>query len=139
MSDKADKAEKLEVGAIVDGKVVNLKPFGAIVVLPDNTQGLVHISHISTSYVQNVSDYIATGDIVRVKILSIDPVTKKISLSIKEAARESGQGEAPVSPQGYHEKPRPPEGGSSFEDKLKEWVKVSNERHAGLNKRNKRR
>ncbi|MCL2852798.1 MAG: S1 RNA-binding domain-containing protein [Defluviitaleaceae bacterium] len=139
MSEKTDKAEKLEVGAIVEGKVVNLKPFGAIVVLPDNTQGLVHISHISTSYVQNVNDYIATGDIVRVKILSIDPTTKKISLSIKEAARETGQAEAHASPQGYYEKPRASEGGSTFEEKLKEWVKVSNERHAGLNKRNKRR
>ena len=139
MSDKSEKAEKLEVGAIVEGKVVNLKPFGAIVILPDNTQGLVHISHISTSYVQNVNDYIATGDIVKVKILSIDPTTKKISLSIKEAAKETGQAEAQQSQAGYHEKPRPPEGGNSFEDKLKEWVKVSNERHAGLNKRNKRR
>ena len=139
MSDKSEKPEKLEVGAIVEGKVVNLKPFGAIVVLPDNTQGLVHISHISTSYVQNVNDYIATGDIVKVKILSIDPATRKISLSIKEAARETGQGDAPATPHGSYEKPRPPEGGNTFEDKLKEWVKVSNERHAGLNKRNKRR
>ena len=138
-SDKPDKPEKLEVGAIVEGKVVNLKPFGAIVVLPDNTQGLVHISHISTSYVQNVNDYIATGDIVKVKILSIDPATRKISLSMKEAARETDQGDTPATPQGYYEKPRSSEGGNTFEDKLKEWVKVSNERHAGLNKRNKRR
>ncbi|MCL2617893.1 MAG: S1 RNA-binding domain-containing protein [Defluviitaleaceae bacterium] len=138
MSEKPEKPEKLEVGAIVEGKVVNLKPFGAIVILPDNTQGLVHISHISTSYVQNVNDYIATGDIVKVKILSVDPTTKKISLSIKEAARESGQGE--VQPQfSFQDRQRSSEGGNTFEDKLKEWVKVSNERHAGLNKRNKRR
>ena len=138
MSQKEDRAEKLEVGAIVEGKVVNIKPFGAIVVLPNNTQGLVHISHISASYVQNVSDYIATGDIVSVKIVSIDATTKKISLSMKEAAKELGRPSVSQTQVPY-ERPRASEGGGSFEDKLKEWVKSSNERHAGLNKRNKRR
>ncbi|MDR1643319.1 MAG: S1 RNA-binding domain-containing protein, partial [Clostridiales bacterium] len=47
-------SEKIEIkiGSIYEGKVVRLKPFGAIVSLPDNSQGLVHISHISNSYVQ---------------------------------------------------------------------------------------
>ena len=138
MSEKVDKSEKLEIGAIVEGKVVNLKPFGAIVVLPDNTQGLVHISHISTSFVQNVNDYISVGDVVKVKILSVDPTTKKISLSIKEAVRQAGQGDAPANPPSF-ERSRQSEPSNTFEDKVKEWIKVSNERHAGLNKRNKRR
>jgi len=133
---ESEKQEKLEIGAIVDGKVVNIKPFGAIVVLPDNTQGLVHISHISTDFVQNISDYIAVGDVVSVKLVSIDPATKKISLSMKEAARQAAQSDAP--PQVF-ERPKPQEPSNSFEDKVKEWIKISNERHAGLNKRNKRR
>ncbi|MCL2616513.1 MAG: S1 RNA-binding domain-containing protein [Defluviitaleaceae bacterium] len=139
MSEKTDKMERLEVGAIVEGKVVNLKPFGAIVILPDNTQGLVHISHISASFVQNVNDYISVGDIVKVKILTIDPTTKKISLSIKEAARHLGSGDAPASVPSFSERSRSSEPAGSFEDKVKEWIKISNERHAGLNKRNKRR
>ena len=134
----SDKLEKLEVGQIVEGKVVNIKPFGALVVLPDGSQGLVHISHISSGFVQNVSDYIAVGDEVRVKIVSVDSATKKISLSMKDAM---APGEAPPRP------PMPKPGtvpdsrpkGSTFEEKIKEWVKVSNERQAGLNKRNKRR
>jgi len=132
----SEKQEKLEIGSIVDGKVVNIKPFGAIVVLPDNTQGLVHISHISSEFVQNISDYVAVGDVVRVKLVSIDPVTKKISLSMKEAARQETQSEAP--PQTF-ERAKPQEPTNAFEDKVKEWIKISNERHAGLNKRNKRR
>ena len=138
MAEKAEKTEKLEVGAIVEGKVVNLKPFGAIVILPDNAQGLVHISHISTNFVQNVNDYISVGDVVKVKVLSIDPTTKKISLSIKEAARHAGPDDAPA-PTPSFERTRAPEASNSFEDKVKEWIKISNERHAGLNKRNKRR
>ena len=137
MSEKTEKQEKLEIGAIVDGKVVNIKPFGAIVVLPDNTQGLVHISHISTDFVQNISDYIAVGDVVSVKLVSIDPVTKKISLSMKEAARQTVQGDSP--PQIFERAKPQQEPSNSFEDKVKEWIKISNERHAGLNKRNKRR
>ena len=43
-------SEKLEVGSIVEGKVVRIKPFGAIVSL-GNTQGLVHISQIANSFV----------------------------------------------------------------------------------------
>ena len=134
----SEKAEKLEIGAIVDGKVVNIKPFGAIVVLPDNTQGLVHISHISSEFVQNITDYVAVGDVVKVKLVSIDPVTKKISLSMKEAARQTAQGEAPAAAQTF-ERAKPQEPTNAFEDKVKEWIKISNERHAGLNKRNKRR
>jgi len=132
----SEKQEKLEIGAIVEGKVVNIKPFGAIVVLPDNTQGLVHISHISSEFVQNISDYIAVGDVVTVKLVSIDPVTKKISLSMKEAAKQATQSEAPAP---TFERAKPPEPSNAFEDKVKEWIKISNERHAGLNKRNKRR
>lgn len=128
----SEKLEKLGVGAVVDGKVVNVKPFGALVLLPDGTQGLVHISHISASYVQDVSDYIGVGDIVRVRITSIDPATKKIALSMKDAV---GGEQSKFVPQKAESKGK----GNSFEDKLKEWVKVSNERQAGINKRNKRR
>ena len=136
----SEKPEKLEVGSVVEGKVVNIKPFGALVMLPDNSQGLVHISHISSSFVQNVSDYISVGDIVQVKITSIDPATKKIALSMKDA--DSSSVSTPkVSPkQGTDSKSKSGVAGpATFEDKLKEWVKVSNERQASLNKRNKRR
>ena len=127
-------SEKIEVGQIVDGKITRIKPFGAIVLLPDNSQGLVHISHVASSYVQDINDFINVDDEVKVKVLSIDPETNKISLSMKEAAPRSGPTE------GYYGKPtRAADSNSTFEEKFKEWQKISNERHAGLNKRNKRR
>lgn len=132
----------LEEGSIVEGKVTKIKPFGALVQLPGNIQGLVHISHISASYVQNVDEFVSIGDIVKVKILYIDTKTNKVSLSIKDAVEKP-----PLPPKkeaGFdHYEPRNQnahtDSNSSFEDKFKEYVKASNERLAGLNKRNKKR
>jgi len=142
-------SENIEVGSIVIGKVIKIKPFGAIVALPGNMQGLVHISHISKSFVQNITDHIDVGDTVKVKVLTIDTANNKISLSIKEAREPGDEPEKPQPPQGgFRDAPRnrtwegpnqQPAQPATFEDKLKEWQKISNERHAGLNKRNKRR
>ena len=135
-------SEKVEIvaGNIYEGKVVRLKPFGAIVILPDNSQGLVHISHISNSYVQNVDDHLAVGDIVHVKVLTNDKTSGKISLSMKDVEQPEvmQEREAAIEYEQRREKSRS-EGGSTFEEKFKEWLKASNERQAGLNKRNKRR
>lgn len=60
------------------------KPFGAIVSL-GNTQGLVHISQVANSFVQDINDHVKVGDMVKVKVLSIDEESHKIALSIREA------------------------------------------------------
>lgn len=125
----------IEVGSIVEGKVVRIKPFGAIVLVGDNVQGLVHISHISDSFVQDISEHIDVGDVVNVKVLSVDESNNRLALSIKDVSKNS---DAPVPAQ----KPvssAPPDATQLFEDKFKEWLKSSNERQAGINKRNKRR
>jgi len=129
----------IEVGSIVEGKVVRIKPFGAIVLVDNNVQGLVHISHISDSFVQDINNHIAVGDVVDVKVLSIDAQNNKVSLSIKEAMQQSPQENRPVSAPVQPEPTAPPDPGQMFEDKFKEWLKSSNERQAGINKRNKRR
>ena len=74
-------SEKPEVGSIVEGKVVRIKPFGAIVSLGEQVQGLVHISQVANTFVQDINDHVKVGDIVKVKVLSIDPETNKIALS----------------------------------------------------------
>ena len=77
-------SQKLEVGSIVEGKIVHIKPFGAIVSL-GTVQGLVHISQVANSFVQDINDHVKVGDIVKVKVLSIDEETHKIALSIRDA------------------------------------------------------
>ena len=55
------------VGSIVDGKVTGITKFGAFVALPEGRSGLVHISEIAYSYVNEVSDHLKEGQEVKVK------------------------------------------------------------------------
>ncbi len=73
----------VSVGDIFDGKVVSVMPFGAFVEFGKNQSGLVHISEISTSYIQNINEHIKKGDEVKVKVIKIED-SGKISLSIKQ-------------------------------------------------------
>lgn len=73
-----------EVGSIVEGKVTGLIKFGAFVELDDGTVGMVHISEVSQTYVNDISEHLKENQEVKVKILSIDD-NKKVSLSIKKA------------------------------------------------------
>ncbi|SDM94508.1 general stress protein 13 [Fictibacillus solisalsi] len=129
-----------EVGSIVEGKVTGIKPFGAFVALNDEVQGLVHISEVSHSFVKDINDVLKVGDIVQVKILSVDEDSKKISLSIRQTQ------EAPAQAPKKDRRPAPKKqaaqdsskGFNTLEAKLKEWLKESTDRQAQLNKRLKK-
>ena len=72
------------VGSILEGKVTGITKFGAFVSLPENKSGLVHISEIAYSYVNDVKDYLKEGQEVKVKVIGIDE-NGRINLSIKKA------------------------------------------------------
>jgi polyribonucleotide nucleotidyltransferase len=72
----------VEVGTIYDGKVAKLMDFGAFVTILPGKDGLVHISQICEERVQNVSDKLTEGDIVKVKVLEVDK-QGRIRLSMK--------------------------------------------------------
>lgn len=72
------------MGAILEGKVSGITKFGAFVTFPDGSSGLVHISEIANTYVNDVHDYLTIGQEVRVKVLSITP-EGKVNLSVKQA------------------------------------------------------
>ncbi len=81
-----DKAiENTKVGEIYTGTVKRLVSFGAFVELFPTVEGLVHISHISQDHITNPEQVLKEGQEVKVKVLSIDPEAKRISLSIREA------------------------------------------------------
>lgn len=73
-----------EVGKIYKGKVVKLMDFGAFVNIMPGRDGLVHISQITNTRVENIADYLQEGQEVQVKLLEIDR-QGKLRLSIKEA------------------------------------------------------
>lgn len=80
------KNVKYKTGEILEGKVVRLLEFGAIVELEDGIEGLVHISEISDDRILKVDDVLKLGDKVKVKVIDINNEGKKISLSIKNAS-----------------------------------------------------
>ena len=72
------------VGSVVEGKVTGLTKFGAFVSLPEGKSGLVHISEIAYTYVNEVKDHLQEGQEVKVKVIGIDDAGR-INLSIKKA------------------------------------------------------
>jgi polyribonucleotide nucleotidyltransferase len=73
----------VEVGQIYEGKVARLMDFGAFVTILPGKDGLVHISQISNERVEKVSDKLAEGDVVKVKVLEVDR-QGRVRLSMKE-------------------------------------------------------
>ena len=78
------------VGAIIEGKVTKLVPFGAFVELGDGIEGLVHISEMAPRHVDIPSQVCNVGDTVQVKVMDVDLDRRRISLSMKEAAATLG-------------------------------------------------
>jgi general stress protein 13 len=139
-----------EVGSIVEGKVTGIKPFGAFVALDEKKQGLVHISEVAHGFVKDINDVLKVGDEVKVKIMNVEEESGKISLSIRATQEAPERPARPAKPRpagsggGGGRKPAPQksqqqqQGFNTLEDKLKEWLKQSNEIQADLNKRAKK-
>ncbi|HEY8392153.1 MAG TPA: bifunctional 4-hydroxy-3-methylbut-2-enyl diphosphate reductase/30S ribosomal protein S1 [Capillibacterium sp.] len=77
--------EKYKVGDVVEGKVVRLTSFGAFVNLEEGVDGLIHISQLSNKRVEKPEDVVKIGDVVRAKVVKVDPEQKRIGLSLREA------------------------------------------------------
>ena len=123
----------ITVGKVVEGTVTGITNFGAFVELPEGKSGLVHISEISDDYVEKVTDYLKKDQKVKVKILSISK-DGKISLSIRQAKPKTTN---PieidwdrVDEQQKH---------MSFEDKLSQFLKESNDKQDQLRSREGRK
>ena len=136
---------ELEVGTILEGKVTSITKFGAFVALEGVRSGLVHISEIANTYVNDVHDFLQEGQTVKVKLLAIKD--GKLDLSIKKAlpaperpAQRSFQPRTsprPAAPQ--HRAPvqaadTTPSGDLAFEDKLKQFLSSSERKMADLNR-----
>ena len=81
-SDLMDLSD-LKEGMEINGTVRNVIDFGVFVDIGVHQDGLVHISQISDNYIKHPSDVLKVGDLVKVKVLGVDTVKKKISLTMK--------------------------------------------------------
>ncbi len=88
-SDLMDLAD-LKEGMEINGTVRNVIDFGVFVDIGVHQDGLVHISQISDNYIKHPSDVLKVGDLVKVKVLGVDTVKKKISLTMKTAELPHG-------------------------------------------------
>lgn len=73
----------LAEGMVLTGAVRNVADFGAFVDIGVHQDGLVHISELSNKFVKNPMDYVKSGDVVEVRVLSVDHKRKRISLTMK--------------------------------------------------------
>ena len=154
------QAGTIQVGAIVEGKVTSITKFGAFVELGERRSGLVHISEIANTFVNDVRDFLQEGQAVKVLVLSDE--NGKINLSIKKAQpRPEGAGAGRPRPASGYNRPRPAAGNDrprpasgadrprpasgrtyaraqgedqAFEDKLKRFLSSSEGKMADLNR-----
>lgn len=148
---------QIEVGQIVEGKVTGITNFGVFVDLGEGKSGLVHISEIAQTYVNDVREHVKENDTVKMKVLSISE-DGKISLSIKRAEepqnaphqRQSGekQNGNSVSRSSRHPRKEPDftspaavwtpkkSESQSFEDMMAKFKQTSDEKFLDLKRKN---
>lgn len=107
----AEQIGQIEEGAEVSGRVTRIAEFGAFVEIAPGVEGLVHISELDHKRVRSVAEAVKQDEVVKVKVLGIEPGKRRISLSIKALKP------APASTQGKKGKG---ERGPSAEEILKE-------------------
>jgi S1 RNA binding domain protein len=111
---KETRIADLEIGAVVDGTVQRITPYGAFVQIDDGPIGLVHVSQIDRNYVRDVKDHLRENDRVQAKVVSIKD-DGKIDLSIKALQ------DPPDRPMRRSKDPE-------FEQKLRKFMRQSEER-----------
>ena len=143
-----------DVGKIYEGKVTGITKFGAFVEIEPGVTGMVHISEVANTFVNEIKDHLTEGQQVKVKVLSVSE-EGKISLSIKKAlpappkkefrgpreggGRPNGNTGKPRQDKAVPKEPQTPE--SAFEDMLNTFKASSDERIGDIRKNmdNKRR
>lgn len=138
---------QLEIGKIYDGKVKTITAYGAFVEVPQEEgrpiTGMVHISEVANTYVNDIRTFLTEGQEVRVKVLQVNE-QGKISMSIKKALPQSeGDGKRPPRrpqqkrerPAVWEPKPQKPSAELSFEDMMSRFKQSSEEKMCDI-KRN---
>ncbi len=80
----------LSAGDVLSGTVTSLTPYGAFIDIGSDTEGLVHVSEMSSGYVKKPDDIVHSGDVVEVRIKEIDRNRQRISLSMVGLANDTG-------------------------------------------------
>ncbi|MBN1222174.1 MAG: S1 RNA-binding domain-containing protein, partial [Candidatus Aminicenantes bacterium] len=82
-SEDVKEISDLEPGMILEGTVTNVTNFGAFIDIGIHQDGLIHISQIADSYIDDPRKFIKVGQVVKVKVIQVDCDLRRISLSLK--------------------------------------------------------
>ena len=140
--------QQLTVGEIVEGKITGITNFGIFVDLGNGKSGMVHISEVSRTYINDISELFKVGDVVKVKIMNVSD-DGKISLSIKRALEPEKTEAAPRRPRQERrpteaQRPAPnsftwtpkKQEPASFEEMMNRFKQTSDEKFSDLKRKN---
>ena len=102
----------IKVGKIVEGQIPGVTKYGAFVSLEDNYVGMIHISEVSNKYIEDLNTIFKIGDLIKVKVLSIDENKLQVKLSIKKIDNKNRR-------KGIEEKGI---GFTPLKEKMNEWI-----------------
>ncbi len=134
---------ELTVGQIVEGKITGITAFGVFVEIGEGKSGLVHISEVARSYVNDINDFVKVGDSVKAKIMNLGD-DGKISLSMKRALdperreprEKRDRRPAPTKPDNsFVWTPKKTES-ASFEEMMSRFKQTSDEKFSDLKRKN---
>jgi uncharacterized protein len=80
-----NELKDLKVGMVLEGVITNVTKFGAFVDIGVHHDGLIHVSQLANTFIQDPSEVVTVGDLVRVKVLEVDLDRKRIAVSRKQA------------------------------------------------------
>ncbi len=140
--------QQITVGEIMEGKITGITNFGIFADLGKGKSGMVHISEVSRTYVNDINELFKVGDVVKVKVLTVSD-DGKISLSIKRALEPEKTEGAPRRPKperrqndaakgdhgSYTWTPKKQEA-SSFEEMMNRFKQTSDEKFSDLKRKN---
>ncbi len=104
-----ESVAKYQIGDVIEGTVTKLVNFGAFVRVEEGLEGLIHISELSNQRVAHPGDVVKEGEVLKLKIISLDSERHRLGLSLKQAEERSAPvpAAAPAAPAGRFED-RPP-------------------------------
>ena len=114
-----------EIGEIVEGTIINIRDFGAIMIFTDGKKGLLHISEVANVYIRNIHKYLRIGKTYQVKIIGIEDdgflklSMSKISVEEKDEYHKNGIKKVKIDPEFIDY--------SVFKEKLPEWIQKAKE------------
>lgn len=79
----------IKIGKVVEGQITGVTKYGVFVSLEDNYTGMIHISEVSNKYIENLNEIFKIGELIKVKVLSIDEDKLQVKLSIKKIGKQA--------------------------------------------------